>query len=350
MHTSHVHNTLPEGIQKEYGFLGGGSSEVVRTKSAITKTPDEAFFTPADNIVLEDLFEDINREDSDGTHPLTSSQSRRTINLLSELNDAKSEHFQPTVFCSWDYNSDSGQITDIKGAILKRYTAWARNVVRHDTDVVFLTHILLYLSTSIPSAIYLFYDFHYPHAVIHLLLTVWYTSSFTLLLHNHIHNNGVLSKNYALFDFVFPYILEPLMGHTWDSYYYHHVKHHHVEGNGPDDLSSTIRYQRDSIKDFLAYEVRFLLLCWIELPLYFFRKSKYALAFKSASMELSSYVLMYLMAGWNFRPALFVLILPFCLLRLVMMIGNWGQHALIDEVDPSSDLRSSITLIDVPVC
>jgi hypothetical protein len=348
MHTSQGDNTFSEGIQKEYGFLGGRSSRLMPKRSTITKCPDEAFYTPADVAVLEDLFEDINGEGSDGTHILPE-QSRNTINLLSELNDPKSEHFEPTVFSNWDYKADFEK-NNIKGVLLRWYIGWARTVVRHDTDVVFLTHILLYLPTSIPSAIYLFYDFHFLHAVVHLVLTIWYTSSFTLLLHNHIHNNGVLSKKYALFDFIFPYILEPLMGHTWDSYYYHHVKHHHVEGNGPNDLSSTLRYQRDSIWDFLAYELRFLALCWIELPLYFFRNGKYALACKSTFLELSSYMFMYLMARWNFRPALFVLLLPFCLLRIVMMIGNWGQHALVDEVDPTSDLRSSITLIDVPVC
>ncbi len=314
--------------------------------------PDDGFYTAADVVVLEDLFDDINRVGSSTALTGNSTiHTRHSLKQLSELNDPQSEHFQPTVFSSWDYSlSDIKKAADIKGAVLSRYIAWARTVVRHDTDVVFLTHILLYLSTSIPSAIYLFYDFHYIHAVPHLLLTAWFTSSFTLLLHNHIHNNGVLSKKYAAFDFVFPYLLEPLMGHTWDSYYYHHVKHHHVEGNGPDDLSSTLRYQRDSFIDFLAYEARFLALCWAELPLYFVRKGKYALAFKSGFSELSSYMFMYLMTYWKYRPALFVLILPFCLLRLVLMVGNWGQHALVDEVDPNSDLRSSITLIDVPVC
>ena len=31
-----------------------------------------------------------------------------------------------------------------------------------------------------------------------------------------------------------------------------------------------------------------------------------------------------------------------------MMMGNWGQHAFVDEDAPDSDLRSSITVIDVP--
>jgi hypothetical protein len=347
MHTSHADNTSPEGAQKEYGFLVGRSQKTPKENPAVAMYPDEGFYTAADRVVLEELFDDINKA---GTSNAITNDST-THNRLLELNDPKSERFQPTVFASWDYNlSEVKKAAGINGAILNWYIAWARTVVRHETDVVFVTHILLYLSTSIPSAIYLFYDFHYLHAIPHLLLTAWFTSSFTLLLHNHIHNNGVLSKKYAVFDFIFPYILEPLMGHTWDSYYYHHVKHHHVEGNGPDDLSSTLRYQRDSIIDFLAYEARFLALCWAELPLYFLRKGKYTLAFKSGFSELSSYLFMYLMTYWKFRPALFVLILPFCLLRLVLMIGNWGQHALVDEADPNSDLRSSITLIDVPVC
>jgi len=351
MHTSHSNDTSPESVQKEYGYLVGRSSKTFRKNPAVTKHPDPGFYTTADNVVLEDLFDDINRAKSNGSTNNSKTQSRLPLNQLSELNDTNSETFQPTVFCAWDYNfADIKKATDIRGRILNWYITWARAVVRHDTDVVFLTHILLYLSTSVPSAIFLFYRFNYFHAIPHLLCTAWFTSSFTLLLHNHIHNNGVLSKNYSLFDFIFPYILEPLMGHTWDSYYYHHVKHHHVEGNGPDDLSSTLRYQRDSVIDFLAYEARFLVLCWAELPLYFIRKGKYALAFKSGFSELSSYMFLYLMASWKFRPALFVLILPFCLVRLVLMIGNWGQHALIDEVDPNSDMRSSITLIDVPVC
>ena len=50
----------------------------------------------------------------------------------------------------------------------------------------------------------------------------------------------------------------------------------------------------------------------------------------------------------NFHATLFVLLIPFAQLRLGLMIGNWGQHALVDEVDPDSDFRSSITLLDVP--
>jgi hypothetical protein len=159
------------------------------------------------------------------------------------LNDEKHPAFQPIIFSSWDY-----KLTDIKKSddflvyIRQKHLAWARAIVRYPTDVVFLTHLIIYFTTSLPSALGLFYNFHYIHGIVHMLLTTWYSGSFTLMIHNHIHNNGILSKPYYVFDWLFPYILEPLMGHTWDSYYYHHVKAHHVEANGPNDLSSTIRY------------------------------------------------------------------------------------------------------------
>lgn len=318
--------------------------------TTLKTAPDVASFTPADNVVLEELFQDIKKVRNSGREDdISLDEKRESLNVLNGINDEKHHDFQPTVFATWDYDlKDLEKATDIRSIVLRKYIAWARTAVRHDTDVVFLTHILLYFTTSVPSALYLFYSFHYLHGIAHLLMTGWYCGSFTLMLHNHIHNNGVLSKSWSLFDHYFPYILEPLMGHTWDSYYYHHVKHHHVEGNGPDDLSSTIRCQRDSIWSFLHYEARFLLLCWFDLPLYFLKRKKYDNALRVFTSEIASYSMMGFLGRWKFHPTLFTLILPFTILRIALMIGNWGQHALVDDVEPTSDFRSSITLIDVP--
>ncbi len=181
-------------------------------------------------------------------------------------------------------------------------------------------------------------------------MQAWYMGAYTLLRHQHIHMRGVLAKKYSLIDNLFPYVLDPWMGHTWNSYYYHHVKHHHVEGNGPDDLSSTIRYQRDNVWDFMCYVGRFYFLIWVDLPRYFFRTNKPWLGLKAGGWELSSYAFLYLMFTYvNTRATVFTLLMPLALMRLALMSGNWGQHALVDEVEPESDFRSSITLIDVPV-
>jgi len=304
--------------------------------------------TQADALVLKNLIRDVNvnsapeaKSDSILKDDEDDHADGRTEQELLKLKE------EPTVFVAWDLKDISGEL---RKSIVQPYTTWAQGIVRNPTDVVFLTHILLYFSTSLTSAIILCWHFSWPHGILHSAMQFWYCGSFTLMLHNHIHNNGVLAKKYAWFDTFWPYVLEPLMGHTWHSYYYHHVKHHHVENNGPEDLSSTVRYQRDELVDFSIYVGRFIFFIWIELPLYFFRKNRAMYGIKVFFWELSSYLFIALMAKHNLRATIFVLVIPLVLMRLGLMVGNWGQHALIDEKEPMSDLRSSITLIDVPVC
>lgn len=235
--------------------------------------------------------------------------------------------------------------------MLLPYVSWAQGIARHETDVVMVTHLIMYFTTSLPSAMWLFYQFSYLHGILHVLLQGWYIGTYTLLRHQHIHQRGVLAKRswMQFFDYVFPYVMDPLMGHTWNSYFYHHVKHHHVEGNGPDDLSSTVRYQRDNIWHFLHYVGRFYFFIWLDLPLYFVRKGRWAMGLRVAFWELLNYAAIIFLLHFDFRPALFTFLVPLLIMRLGLMVGNWGQHAFVDADEPDSDYRSSITLIDVPV-
>lgn len=300
----------------------------------------------SDYIVLQNLLQDIwSSADSKARSekkPRNEYDERSSMRALAEVRD------EPSIFTNWDMKDlPSGK--GIRAGILHAYISWAQGIVRNPVDVVFLTHICLYFGTSVPSALFLYYRFTWVHGVFHWLMQLSYCGSFTLMLHNHIHNNGLLQKRYAWFDMAWPYVLEPLMGHTWDSYYYHHVKHHHVENNGPEDLSSTIRYQRDELWDFCLYVGRFVAFIWIELPLYFWNKRQRALATKVGLVELLAYLSIYLLARANFYSTLFVFIIPLIQMRIGLMVGNFGQHALVDDIEPTSDFRSSITLIDVPV-
>ncbi|KOS20769.1 hypothetical protein ESCO_004371 [Escovopsis weberi] len=323
--------------------------------------------TKADRLILRTLAADIRDEtgnvEIDDRRPIDSAgandpataiadlrpEARRdeeAIALLAGTNDPKSSHFEPTVFTGTDLDSEWPKF--FSNCILEPYVRRARTIVRVETDVVMLTHLLLYFSTSVPSAVFLFWRFSWIHGILHLAMQVSYIGTYTLMMHQHIHMRGILHRRFAWVDALFPYITDPLMGHTWNGYYYHHVKHHHVEGNGPDDLSSTIRFQRDSPADFLRYVARFYFLIWLDLPLYFARKGRYAVAAKAACWELGEYALLFALFRWRARPTLFALLLPLLLLRLGLMVGNWGQHALVDHAEPDSDYRSSITLVDVP--
>jgi len=205
------------------------------------------YFTQPDIVVLENLIQDVKGDvrGKPGTldaklspeviesraddEPGDRDYDKQSISLLKAYNDPNSSDFAPTVFTTWD---DKDIPKFLSHYVVRPYTQIAMQIVRHPTDVVFLTHIIQYLTINLGSAIWLYYRFSYLHGLAHTAYTVWCVGSFTLLMHNHIHNNGVLAKSWAWLDMSFPYVLEPLMGHTWDSYYYHHVKHHHVESNG----------------------------------------------------------------------------------------------------------------------
>ena len=202
------------------------------------------YFTQPDIVVLENLIQDVKSDVrghivANGERP-SPEQIERTsdketgdydhdkhsIAALKALNDPDSAEFAPTVFTTWDDKDIPPFLNDY---LVKPYARIASRIVRHPTDVVFLTHIIQYMTINLGS-------------VIHTLYTAWCIGSFTLMMHNHIHNNGVLAKSWAWLDMSLPYILEPLMGHTWDSYYYHHVKHHHVESNGA-SVSLNLRHR-----------------------------------------------------------------------------------------------------------
>ncbi|KAJ5094816.1 hypothetical protein N7456_010677 [Penicillium angulare] len=269
---------------------------------------------------------------------------------LYDMNDASHSTFDPTVFQLWDVAELKEKLpAPVIRYVLQPYMKWAQGIVRFPTDVVMLTHLILYFTTIVPSAIYLYYDFSWWRGVLHWAMQLFYCGAFTLMKHQHIHMNGVLAPQYWVFDNLFPYLLDPMLGHTWNSYFYHHIKHHHVEGNGAEDLSTTMFYDRDSVFDFACYVGRFIFFIWLELPLYFWKKGQTKYACRAAFWELSDYLAIYLLYTYvNARATLFVFILPLTVMRCGLMVGNWGQHAFVDQSDPESDYLSSITLIDVP--
>jgi len=273
----------------------------------------------------------------------------KDVARLKAMRDPASDKFEPTVLLTVD-DCASYVSPALNKYVLQPYISWARRITRHETDVAMITHLIIYFTTSVPSAVLLYNRFSYIHGILHVAMQFYYLGTYTLMMHQHIHQRGILAKPYGLFDKLFPYLLDPLMGHSWNTYYYHHVKHHHVEGNGPDDLSSTIRYQRDSLADFARYVGRFFFLVWADLPLYFLRKNRPGMAVRAAGWEFLTYLFYYTMATrFGGKATLFVYLLPFLILRLGLMVGNWGQHAFVDADEPDSDFRSSITLIDVAV-
>jgi len=228
------------------------------------------------------------------------------------------------------------------------YPAVARTVLRpmlvDARNETFVLYTLLMAATVLPSAAWLFASFAWWHGAVHVVLVTQLAATYVAILHNSCHR-ATYAKPFAYMEYLIPYVLAPFMGQTWNTYYYHHVKHHHVEDNGPNDLSSTLRYRRDSFADFVVYFLRFLLLTWLELPLYFVKRREYDRAALTFGGELGTMGLMALAASYNGAAVACFFLLPLIIVRFGMMSGNWGQHAFIAQDDPQNNYKSSTVCI-----
>jgi fatty acid desaturase len=143
-------------------------------------------------------------------------------------------------------------------------------------------------------------------------------------------------------------VVSPFFGHLGESYHSHHLGMHHVEDNMPDDSSSTMRYQRDNWKHFIQYWLRFMVLGWRDTFQYLFhRKLKrfyVPLSWSESLFILGCIVLCFV----SLKAALVVFIIPFIFARLVMMLGNWTQHAFVDPGAPKDSLASTFVCINTP--
>jgi fatty acid desaturase len=121
---------------------------------------------------------------------------------------------------------------------------------------------------------------------------------------------------------------------------------HHAENNLKDDESSTMPFQRDSVKDFGIYFGKFLFRGVFDLLQYFSRKKRKRLLYRSLRGELLFILFCVAMSFVSFKATLWVFVIPMFIYRLVSMMGNWAQHSFIDSTSPGNEYKNSITCIN----
>ena len=173
----------------------------------------------------------------------------------------------------------------------------------------------------------------------------YFKGRFGLMLHCICHRK-LFKKPYQWLHTYITWIVCPLFGHTPESYFSHHMGMHHMENNLPEDSSSTMGYQRDSLRGFLMYYINFLFLGFRNTVLYLYYRGRKKMYVRLSWGETSFYTLCILLCFVHLKAALLVFIVPFLFARLVMMLGNWAQHAFIDPVDPENIYTSSIMCIN----
>ena len=165
---------------------------------------------------------------------------------------------------------------------------------------------------------------------------MYFKGRFGLMLHNISHRK-LFKKPYQWLNTWIAWVVCPFFGHTPETYFVHHIAMHHVENNMLDDASSTLPYQRDSFRGFISYLTRFLFLGFRDTFVYLFHRKRKKLYMRLTFGEISFYVFCIGMCFVNFKATLFIFIIPFVFARIVMMLGNWTQHAFINTKDPEDN-------------
>lgn len=161
---------------------------------------------------------------------------------------------------------------------------------------------------------------------------MYFKGRFGLMLHCISHRKPFKKSYNWLYNYVIWFIC-PFFGHTPETYFVHHMGMHHVENNHVEDASSTLPYQRDSLLGFLKYVTRFLFLGFSDTFLYFFSRKRKKFYMRLTFGEFAFYLFCIGMCFVNFKATLFIFIIPFVFARIVMMLGNWTQHAFINMED-----------------
>lgn len=174
---------------------------------------------------------------------------------------------------------------------------------------------------------------------------LYFKGSFGLMLHCLCHRKCYKKPYRFLFTYMVWFVC-PFFGHTPESYFGHHIAMHHIENNMPDDTSSTMGYQRDSIRGFLSYWIKFLFTGVAATFLYLVSRKRKKIYIRFSAGELSFYAICVLLCFINLKATLAIFIIPLLFARLVMMLGNWTQHAFIDPVNPENMYTSSINCIN----
>lgn len=174
---------------------------------------------------------------------------------------------------------------------------------------------------------------------------MYFKGRFGLMLHCISHRK-LFKKGYTWLYHWTIWGICPFFGHTPETYFVHHMAMHHVENNMPDDASSTLLYRRDSLWGFTQYVLRFLFLGFRDTFMYLFTRKRKKLYLRLSYGEISFYLFCIGMCFVNFHATLFLFIIPFVFARVVMMLGNWAQHAFVEATDPENNFTNAVNCIN----
>ena len=224
--------------------------------------------------------------------------------------------------------------------------------INDERDLPFVYLTLRITFTLIPLAVLLFVlplfsGMWWAVAAAHLYVSTFvFKGSFGLMLHCTSHR-PFFKPQYAWLNKFLPWVVAPFFGQTPETYFSHHIGMHHLENNLENDESSTMPFQRDSFRSFLAYFGSFVVRGVYDLLAYLRWKNRPKLARRAFIGEATFILFCVGLCFVNWPATVLAFILPLLVFRFIVMAGNWTQHAFVDADDPGNAYKNSITCINV---
>jgi len=211
-------------------------------------------------------------------------------------------------------------------------------IIHDPRDLPFVWLIAAVSATIVPAAVLLMIEpnFSWWAASAYLLVVISVCDAPFLAMYHYIAHRPLFTRRAAFLKQYVNWILGPLCGVPPNGYYVHHILMHHVENNRAADLSSTMRYQRDSFCDFLRYFLNVLSGAYYHLPVSLLRRKRYRLARHVFVGALSYLAWIAALACFNWRAALAVYLIPWAVAMFGFCCTTWGAHAFIDPAAPDN--------------
>lgn len=223
--------------------------------------------------------------------------------------------------------------------------------IKDERDLPFV-YLMVKISVSLlPLAVLLYLPFitgwvWWVVAFLYQFFNSFFRTSFGLMMHSISHRQ-LFKNRYKRSIYYITWFIGPFIGHTPETYFSHHIGMHHPEGNMPEDDSSTMFYQRDSLKDYFKYTTKFIFTGLAGLISYLKKKNRRKLAQHAFTGEICFYIICVLLCFINWQATVVVFIFTFVVSRVLMMLGNWTQHAFIDPEDPENPYKNCINCLNI---
>jgi fatty acid desaturase len=173
-------------------------------------------------------------------------------------------------------------------------------------------------------------------------------SQVATMIHKEGHSaKGIFKGPFTIFNNLHGNFLAFFYGHVPQGYPMGHMRIHHKHDNAPEDVTSTVYYDRSHASRFLIYMFEFALF-WsgISVAAYHFRKGKMKEFGKMALGMVAFYGVIAAVMYINFWFGVAYLVIPHLSCIFLLAAINYTWHAWTDPSEPKNIYKNSITLLE----